>query len=128
MRVNELNAQIEAVEQALKKLQHDALNKVWVIFPIEHAPAPGVALTQRWLIDAGLPDNLEIRCRPGRYSAKTPLLSLPGFTGKLLDGWELVEASINRISSDSPDVPVWVHPSFTKKYRQWLENRKTRTP
>ena len=124
MRVNELNAQIEAVELALKKLQSDALSQGLVIFPIEHAPAPDIALTQRWLIDAGLPDDLELRCRPGRYLAATPLLSVPNFTGDLPDGWELVEARINSPLTDRSSETAWANPMFTQKYRQWLEKRQ----
>jgi len=123
MRVNELNAQIEAVEQALKKLQSDALNTAWMIFPVTEAPAPEQPTFQRWLTEAGLPDDVELRCRPGRYSAKTPLLSIPGFSGELPDGWELVEAEINSPSADRQGAAVWVHPTLTQKYRQWLEKR-----
>lgn len=123
MRVNELNAQIEAVEQALKRLQKDALNTAWLVFPFSRGPAPDFTVIQRWLTEAGLPDDTEVRCRPGRYNAATPLLSLPGFSGELPDGWELVEAAISSPASGKKGEPVWVHPTLTQRYRQWLENR-----
>jgi hypothetical protein len=123
MRVNELNAQLEAVERALKKLQSDALSMAWMVFPITYAPAPEYPILQRWLVDAGLPDDMEIRYRPGRYGAPTPLLSVPGFSGELPDGWEFVEATSSSLSVNRQSDSVWVHPTLTVNYRQWLANR-----
>lgn len=124
MRVNELNAQIEAVEQALRRLQNDALSAVWVVFPISHAPCPDKGLIQRWLTELGLPDDVEIQFRPGRYQSAIPLLSVTGFVGDFPAGWELVEVTIisSPLLSKKADT-AWVNPTFTQKYRQWLKNR-----
>jgi hypothetical protein len=116
MRLEEIEAQIAAVERSLASLTNNAVEDIF--FRAKIGKCPPTELAVKWIAQTALKVSGRVFVLPHRSEHAIVLISALGYANDLPKDYVLVKVP----TPHSGDSTEWSHPKINALYRQWLSN------